>query len=141
MYLCRRFEEWETGDELKPVIKKMTQEKINKYVSTAEDYNPIHVDIEYAKKTPFKSTIAPGYQCMAYFSEMMSRDFGEGWYIGGTMELRLVKPVKPGDLLNTVGRVVEKKEEAQGNRVICEIRMTNQNGEDVMTGTASALCK
>ncbi|MCP4681228.1 MAG: MaoC family dehydratase, partial [Desulfobacterales bacterium] len=47
------------GQELAPIQKYMTQEKINAYIDAAEDYNPIHVDPEYAKNTVFKSTIAP----------------------------------------------------------------------------------
>ena len=87
------------GEELHPLKKIITQEKINTYVSAAEDYNPIHVDPEFAKKTAFKSTIAPGYQVLAYLSEMMSRDFGEKWITGGVMDVRLLKPVFPGDEL------------------------------------------
>ena len=71
------------GQELVPLRRTMSQEKINIYVSSAEDYNPIHVDPEFAKGTPFKSTIAPGYQTLAYISGMMTRDFGEKWIRGG----------------------------------------------------------
>ena len=137
----RKFDELNSGDEFTPLIKKMTQEKINAYVSTAEDYNPIHVDVEYAAKTPFKGTIAPGYQCMAYISELMAREFGEGWYVSGTLDLRLTKPVRPGDMLFTHARVAEKKE-GNGEKIVkCEVRITNQNNEDVMIGTAGARCK
>jgi 3-hydroxybutyryl-CoA dehydratase len=136
----RNLDEFNIGEELAPLIKKMTQEKINAYVSTAEDYNPIHVDVEYAKTTPFKGTIAPGFQCMAYISELMAREFGEGWYVGGTMDLRLTRPVKPGDTLLTRAKIVDKKIEDEKKVVICEVRITNQNSEDVMVGTAGALC-
>jgi len=71
------------GQELAPIEKYMTQEKINIYIDAVEDYNPIHVDPEYAKNTVFKSTIAPGYQFIAYLSELMARDFGEKWITGG----------------------------------------------------------
>src|SRR3990170_4000959 len=136
----RSYDEINVGDEFAPLIKKMTQEKINAYVSTAEDYNPIHVDVEFARKTPFKGTIAPGFQCMAYISELMAREFGAGWYIGGTLDLRLTRPVKPGDTLFTRCRVVDKKVEDEKKVVLCEVRITNQNNEDVMVGTAGARC-
>ncbi len=136
----KKFDEVHSGDEYAPLIKKMTQEKINAYVSTAEDYNPIHVDVEYARKTPFKGTIAPGYQCMAYISELMAREFGEGWYVGGTVDLRLTKPVRPGDTLCTRARVIDRKVEEGKKVVICEVRITNQDNEDVMVGTAGARC-
>ena len=136
----RKFDELNIGDEFAPLIKKMTQEKINAYVSTAEDYNPIHVDVEYAKTTPFKGTIAPGYQYMAYISELMAREFGEGWYMGGSLDLRLTRPVRPGDTLFTRARVLEKKVEKEKKHVLCEVRMTNQNNEEVIVGTAGAEC-
>ncbi|EFK08274.1 MaoC-like protein [delta proteobacterium NaphS2] len=141
MHSIRKFEELNVGDELQPIIKKMTQEKINKYVSTAEDYNPIHVDEEFAKKTPFKGTIAPGYQSMAYISELMAREFGEGWYFGGSLDVRLTRPVKPGDTLVTRARVVEMKVDDDVKRLICEVQITNQNNETVMAGTAGARCE
>lgn len=140
MHWERSFDEIEVGYEFAPLIKKMTQEKINAYVGTAEDYNPIHVDVEFAKKTPFGGTIAPGYQCMAYISELMAREFGTGWYTGGALDLRLTKPVRPGDVLFTRARVMDKKSEDGKKIIICDVRITNQNNEDVMVGTASALC-
>jgi 3-hydroxybutyryl-CoA dehydratase len=140
MYWNREFDKLNVGYEFPPIIKKMTQEKINSYVGTAEDYNPIHVDVEYAKKTSFKGTIAPGYQCMAYISELMAREFGKGWYVGGTLDIRLTMPVRPGDMLVTRARVTEKKEEDGKKFVKCEVHIRNQNNEDVMIGTAGARC-
>lgn len=140
MHWQRPFDQVNIGEEFAPLIKKMTQEKINAYCSTAEDYNPIHVDEAYAKMTPFKGTIAPGYQSMAYISELMAREFGQGWYTGGTMDVRLTRPVRPGDTLVTRATVVEKKKKGKNKVAICEVHITNQNREDVMVGTAGALC-
>ena len=140
MYSNKDFEQLRIGENLTPLVKKMTQDKINKYVSAAEDYNPLHVDIEFAKKTPFKGTIAPGFQYMAYISELMAREFGEGWYVGGILDVRLFKPVRPDDWLFTRAKIVDKKQENEEKIVICEVRITNQNDEDVIVGTAEARC-
>lgn len=140
MYSNKDFEQLRIGENLTPLVKKMTQDKINKYVSAAEDYNPLHVDIEFAKKTPFKGTIAPGFQYMAYISELMAREFGEGWYVGGILDVRLFKPVRPDDWLFTRAKIVDKKQENEEKIVICEVRITNQNNEDVIVGTAEARC-
>jgi len=140
MYWNRDFEELSIGQELTPLIKKMTQNKINKYVCAAEDYNPIHVDIEFAKKTPFKGTIAPGFQYMAYISELMAREFGQGWYEEGALDVRLTRIVRPGDRLVTRAKIIDKKEDEK-RIVVCEVRITNQNNEDVIVGTATARCK
>ena len=124
----------EVGLELAPIKKFMTQEKINAYIDAAEDYNPIHVDPEYAKNTVFKSTIAPGYQFIAYLSELMGRDFGERWITGGGMELRLLSPVLPKDTLTVGAKVVEKKEEDNGSFIKCDVWIKNQDNKDVVVG-------
>jgi len=141
MKWARKSDELKVGEEFTPLIKKMTQEKINKYVSAAEDYNPIHVDPEFARSTPFKSTIAPGFQYIAYISELMAREFGRGWYEGGSLDVRLRKVVKPGDMLTTKARIIEKRDQFQKKIVICDVRIVNQKGEEVVTGTTTAICE
>jgi 3-hydroxybutyryl-CoA dehydratase len=115
------------GDALQTLEKFMTQEKINTYVSAAEDYNPIHVDPEFAKKTTFKSTIVPGDQFLTYVSEMMTRDFGEKWITGGVMDVRLLRPVFPGDTLRIGGRLTEKLKEE--NEQIIKVRGLDKEPE------------
>jgi len=122
------------GLELAPIQKYMTQEKINAYIDAAEDYNPIHVDPEYAKNTVFKSTIAPGYQFIAYLSELMTRDFGENWITGGGMELRLIKPVFPKDTVTVGAKVVEKNEEGNTTLIKCDVWIKNQDDKDIVVG-------
>ena len=128
------------GQELAPMEKYMTQEKINAYIDAAEDYNPIHVDPEYAKNTVFKSTIAPGYQFIAYLSELMARDFGEKWITGGGMELRLIRPVFPKDTLTVGAKVVEKNEEDNGISIKCDVWIKNQDDKDIVAGYTTIAC-
>jgi 3-hydroxybutyryl-CoA dehydratase len=130
-------DEFRAGRELLTLKKVMTQEKINTYVNAVEDYNPIHVDPEFAKKTPFRSTIAPGYQVLAYLSEMMTRHFGEKWITGGVMDVRLLRPVFPGDELSIGGSVAEKRVENSDRRIRCEVWVKNQENEDVVVGFTS----
>ena len=134
------FENITVGQELSPIEKYMTQEKINAYIDAAEDYNPIHVDPEYAKNTVFKSTIAPGYQFIAYLSELMGRDFGEKWITGGGMELRLIRPVFPKDTLTVGAKVVEKKQEDKGVFIKCDVWIKNQDDKDIVAGYTTIAC-
>lgn len=39
----------------------MDQERVDAFADVTEDHNPIHVDGDYAAKTPFGGTIAHGY--------------------------------------------------------------------------------
>jgi acyl dehydratase len=92
------------------------------------------VDPEYAKNTVFKSTIAPGYQFIAYLSELMARDFGEKWITGGGMELRLIRPVFPKDTLTVGARVVKKNKEGSRTSIKCDVWIKNQNDKDIVSG-------
>jgi len=50
------------GAELGPTAwQEMTQERVNRFADVTEDHNPIHVDPEFAKNTPFGGTIAHGF--------------------------------------------------------------------------------
>jgi acyl dehydratase len=43
----------------------VTQEAINEFAEVTGDHNPIHVDVEWAKQTPFGGTIAHGYYTLS----------------------------------------------------------------------------
>jgi acyl dehydratase len=50
----------------------------------------------------------------------------------------MVKVVRPGDMLTARAKVVDKKEEEGKNIAVFEVRLTNQNNEDVIIGNAEA---
>ncbi len=58
------------GETLPPVVKHITQEKINLYAEASGDFNPIHVDKSFAAQTPLGGTIAHGMLILAYVSEI-----------------------------------------------------------------------
>ena len=134
------FDKIEVGTESTPIIKKVTQDTINRYGKAAGDYNPIHVDVEYAKTGPFKGTIAHGLMSLAYISELMARDFSRGWFFGGKLEMRFRAPIRPGDTITIKGKVIEKKSEGEKNLIVCEVACENQDGTAVIIGNTTAQC-
>ncbi|MBI2849072.1 MAG: MaoC family dehydratase [Chloroflexi bacterium] len=131
------FEKINVGDELAPVQKTITQEKINAYAEASGDFNPIHIDPEFARNTIFGGTIAHGLLTLAYISEMMTRAFLKGWLKGGKLSVTFIAPVRPGDTIITRGKVLEKSTEG-GPTVVCEVHCENQKGARVAQGKASA---
>ena len=128
------------GDELTPVRKEITQEKVNQYAEASGDFNPLHIDPEFAKTTFYAGTIAHGLLSLAYISEMMTNSFGKGWLAGGKMTVSFLAPVRPGDAISARGVVRSKKEEAGQKVIVCEVFCENQKGEKVIAGDATALC-
>ena len=127
------------GQERGPLRRLVTQEKINAYAEASGDFNPIHVDPEFARKTPYGGTIAHGFLTVAYLSEMMTQCFGKGWISGGRMEVAFRAPVKPGSTVTVRGTVVEIAQEGDRARAECEVWCEVDDGTRVLTGRASAL--
>lgn len=60
---------------------RFTQEQVNAFAACSLDNNPIHINAEYAAKTPFGKPIVHGFFAGAVFS----RVFGTMWPGEGTI--------------------------------------------------------
>jgi len=95
------------------------------------DFNPLHVDEEFAKKSRFGTRILHGPFSSALVSSPV------GMYFAGTAiaylehACRFKAPVRPGDTLTTEWTVLEKLDKPKHNGGICVLRGTarNQDGE------------
>ena len=115
----------------------ITQANINLYAEASQDFNPIHIDEDFAKKTPLGGTIAHGMLILAYVSQMMSAAFGRSWLAGGKLNVRFKTPARPGDTITVSGRI-SRIEKGEGQTLIhCDVLCRNQNGETVITGGTS----
>jgi len=136
----RKFEAIAIGEAIPPVEKTVTQEMINRWAEVSTDYNPLHVDPEFAKRTKFGGTIAHGHIALSFFCEMMQRWLGRGWVSGGKlMDVRFVAPVRPGYKITARGIVVEKRTEAGNNIVKLDIFIENQDGQKCVVGIAEGI--
>jgi len=132
-----RFQNPAIGSQIPPIIKEMTQEVINKWAEVSTDFNPLHVDPDYAKNTRFGTTIAHGQISIAYLNELMTNWLGEGWICGGKlMGIRFLKPISPGDTVKAKGGVVGKTVRNGEQLLECEVFIENQSGERVVSGKA-----
>ncbi len=129
------------GMGLPEIKKSVIQENINLYAEASQDFNPIHIDEEFAKKTPLGGTIAHGMLILAYISQMMTAAFGRSWIIGGKLNVRFRNPARPGDTITVSGKIL-KVEKNEGQTLInCDVLCHNQNGEPVITGEAKVRVK
>ena len=125
------------GQTLQPVVKHITQEKINLYAEASGDFNPIHVDQSFAAKTPFGGTIAHGMLSLAYVSEMMSLAFGRSWLSGGKLRAKFKDSARPGDTLTITGKIFCIEQESDVSYANCTYECRNQKGEMIVAGEAA----
>ncbi len=112
----------------------ITEEMIERFAKATGDYNPIHLNEDYAKGTIFKTRVAHGMLQAGILSGILGMRFpGVGTiYLSQTM--RFLKPVFIGDEVTFSLKVLELIREK--NRVRIETVCTNQRGEAVLSGEA-----
>ena len=133
----RQLSELVEGMDLPELTKVVSQENINLYAEASRDFNPIHINVEFARKTPLGGTIAHGMLILAYVSQMMTVAFGKSWLSGSMLNVRFKNPARPGDSLTIKGRISKVEKSDSQNLVSCEVSCHNQNSDAIVTGETS----
>ncbi len=94
------------GDKLPLTKRKITQDTICEYAEASGDFNPLHIDPEFAKDTFYGRTIAHGLNSLAFVSQIMTEWDWQGWGYGGELEVTFLSPVFPEDTIAVTGEVV-----------------------------------
>ena len=133
---------YEAGDELPPLVKEMTQEAINLFEGSAGQSGPSQfTDEETARETlGTEGTVASGRMSLSFAIELMRKHFGSDVFNHtGTVDLRFLRPVRPGDTITFSGTVTGVTREVNGSRVSVEIKAENQRGDTTGVGHGSAV--
>ena len=125
-----------TGDRLPEVHRLIDQARIEQYARASGDFNPIHIDQDFAAQSQFGGTIAHGMMVAATISEMMTYAFGRRWSDTGSMKIRFRSPVKPGQSVTAQGTVKTVRESEKGSRVVCAVSVVKDDGETAIAGQA-----
>ncbi len=135
-----KFEEISVGDPFPSLQKEMTQDVINQWAEVSTDFNPLHVDPEFAKTTRFGGTIAHGHIALSFLCEMMHRWLGKGWLSGGKLQgIKFIAPIRPGNIITVGGTVTEKKVQDGKQFVAGDIFVKNQDNEACVIGSAQGV--
>lgn len=77
----------------------LTQQAFNDFGRLLGTDAPIHVDPDYAARTPFKRTFAQGMLLLAPFESWLCELFGEAaWTSGGSLKAKLLHPAMVDDV-------------------------------------------
>ena len=77
---------------------------------------------------------------LTFAIEMLRRHFGPDVFNHtGTVDLRFLRPVRPGDTITFTGKVSGTSKEANGAKVSVDIEVTNQKGNTTGVGQGSAI--
>jgi acyl dehydratase len=114
----------------------ITRVQLAKYAGASGDFNPIHLDDDYAKSVGLGGVIGHGMLTMAFISTMLTDWLG----LEGTLNrfgVRFTGMVRPGDVIKTAGSIVGKYiADDNSRRVVIDVWAENQKTEKVAIGTA-----
>ena len=126
------FEDLSVGQEAS-MSRTVGEADIVAYAALSGDYNPVHLDRDYAAQTIFKERIAHGILSAGYISALFGMQLpGPGAiYISQTLNFK--GPVKIDDHVVTTVKLVELIPEKRRARFDC---MCSVGGKAVLTGEA-----
>ncbi|RCK76193.1 MAG: MaoC-related acyl dehydratase [Anaerolineae bacterium] len=140
----RYFEEFSVGQTYTSVGRTITEHDVMTFAGLSGDYNQIHTDAEFAKRTPYGQRIAHGLLGLSIASGLAMRT---GVLEGTVLAFREIeawkftKPVFIGDTLKVVLEILETKPLPRlgGGMITIQVDVLNQRDESVMKGKWSVL--
>jgi len=109
---------------------------VDAYAVASGDYNPIHVDPDFAARSQFGGTIAHGMLVLSYLSTLLTRSFGMRWINTGALKVRFRSPAPVG-LPVTARGVIERVERGDGVQyAVCAVIVENALADALITGEA-----
>lgn len=134
----RYLEDFQVGERWTSKPTTLTEAEIIAY-GLANDPQPMHTDVEAAKRGPFGGLVASGWQIAALSMRVFIQagGYGKTPVVGmGIDGLRWLKPVRPGDTLTVEREVVEvtpSEKQPDKGTIRTRVNVRNQADEIVMT--------
>ncbi|ACT58674.1 MaoC family dehydratase [Hirschia baltica] len=98
----------------------VTEQDVMDFARVSGDFNPLHVDEEYAKTTVFGTRIAHGALTASFISAILGNDLPGPGAIFTEMNMRFKRPVKIGSKVLVRAEVSEKQDRL--NRVTLAVK-------------------
>jgi len=130
------------GDEAPPLeVGPLTRTNFVRYAGASGDFNPMHHDDTIATQVGNPSVFGHGMLTAGLLARLLKDWFGPEAL--RKFQMRFSKQVWPGDTLTCTAKVTGKREapssDGQVEKLVdVECAVTNQDGTEVLTGTATA---
>lgn len=115
----------------------LTESLVNEFAKISGDYNPLHVDEQYAQSTKFEKRVCHGMLLGSFFSKMvgMYMPGKNALYFSQTLNFRL--PCFINDKVTVEGEVLEK---SLASRILTiKTMIYNQDGKCLVDGIAKVM--
>lgn len=135
------YEDLQVGDAWTSQGRTVTEADVVNFAGVTGDYNPIHMDEEFARGTFYGRRIAHGLLGLAISSGQANQTLRTAIIAFLGLEWRFVKPIFLGDTIHVVLRVEGKRTTSKPGRgvVTWGRKILNQHGEVVQEGVTTTM--
>lgn len=120
------------------IVRIADDEAVRKFAEVSGDFNPLHMDEEYARRSPFRGRIVHGALVASFISCVLGNHLpGPGAVFAG-MSMRFERPVRIGDTVIARARVTEIDVKARRVKLACVCEV---DGETCMEADAEVIVR
>ncbi len=113
--------------------KTISETDVYLFAGVSGDFNPLHVDAEYAKTTPFGARVAHGPLTFSLCAGLLGTELPGLGTVAVSNQISYEAPVFIGDTIAV--RVEVAKLDPERNRATMAVTWTNQDGTRVASGS------
>lgn len=136
------FDDVEVGQEWTTQGRTITEADIVNFAGLSGDFNPIHVDHQFAATTPYRKPIAHGLLVFSIGTGLsVSCPLMRTQALTAIREWYFRAPVHPGDTIRMRVKVIEKTVRGRGRRgeIVWQRQIVNQEDKIVQEGVLVTL--
>ena len=132
----RTFDEIQLGESAS-FERAITRRDIELYAAVSGDANPTHLDEDFARAANLRGVVAHSMLTAGLISNLLGNRLPGAGTVYVSQDLRFAAPVHANDRVTVTVTAREKR--AEGRMVIFDCNCVNQDGENVLTGTATVV--
>jgi acyl dehydratase len=128
----RTYDDFEIDEEIVSGARTVTEADVVNFACLSGDFNPQHINKEYARKDPNGERIAHGLLVLSMATGLLNQT---GAFEGTSIAIlettvRFIKAVKFGDTIRAVQKILGKRETSKPGRGVLSTRITVLNQDD-----------
>ena len=126
-----------SGEPLSLELKKSFSEAMcNEFFYKSRNY---HNDKDASKALGFGETVIGGRMTLSCVTELLTRHFGKGFYVGGRLDVKFTNVLWPNEPFTTRGIITGRSVEGGQTRAQATVFAEKIDGTKILVATASAL--
>tara|TARA_B110000914_G_C15355016_1_gene395743 strand:- start:372 stop:803 length:432 start_codon:yes stop_codon:yes gene_type:complete len=124
------------GDEIPSLtLKPISRSMLALYASASGDHNPIHIDIDFAKKNGLSDIIAHGMLVMSFLAQAITNIFPQNSI--KKFDAKFIAVTNINDILTCEGRIIDIEFKDSLKRLFLKLLVIDESGEKKLSGSAT----